>query len=229
MQDAASPTRRRWFPFRLRDLSIVCLAIAATIVPMKLYERFYPPAQTVIFQTTVYQADSEKLRELAHDWSPGKLRVSSQEEVTAVVDSLKKRRGVVLSPPVLSYKQDRDRHFTGEPTSVLRMAMLGEKTATMIDVGIRLAASPAILRNGRICFDVESQHRTTVVGKVLSRGPQQIAFAAPDGPVDQPATKTHAMTIPAELAPGETMFLVDAGHQAEGKGTVIQVHVLGVK
>lgn len=247
MQDATSPPRKRWIQFTLRDCLIATIAIAATIAPFKLYERFHPPAQQVVLKAVVYRANAEKLREHVRGWNEGQLRTKSKDDTAAVVAQLCVAdfdTEIVTAPTIMTIAGQEAQFAVGSSIPIIS-TLEGKTTTTMIDVGTRFSAKPTILRNGRIRFDLTLKQSFAPPATKMASGPipashvypesgmtdavVEAVFASTDQDGQQPEIRAQTLSIPAELAPNETIFIVDAGDQTDGKGTVIQVQVVGVR
>jgi hypothetical protein len=232
MQDANSPTRRRWFQFTLRDCLIASLTVAATIAPLKLYERFNPPSQQVQLQATVYQADAALLRDHVRDLNEGQWRAVSKEEVAAVVAELQKINAKVLAAPKLMMQYGREASFMmGGQIPVVEQGSDGKELLTLAEFGNRLLVKPERLPNGRIQVDMEMQYSYQIPDNhpASRHMPANYIEGESDHTLKRPVIAMQKITFPAELASGETVFLCDASEGAYGRGTIIQVQVHKMK
>ncbi len=232
MQDAASPPRKRWFQFTLRDCLIATVAIAATIAPLKLYERFNPPSQHVQLTAVVYQADAALLRDHVGDWNDGQFRAVSKEEVAAVVAGLQKINAQVLSAPKLMMQYGREASFmVGGQIPVVEQASDGKDLLTMADIGNRLRVKPEMLPNGRVQLEMEIQSSYQIPDSVPASRHMPASYIEDesDQTLKRPVIALQKMNFPAELASGETVFLYDASEGAYARGTIIQVQVHKLK
>lgn len=233
MPDATSSTRKSWFQFTLRDCFIASVAVAVTIVPFKLHERFRPASEHVQVRATVYRVDPDKLREHVHDWNEGQFRAVSKEEVAAVENGLKAINAHVVSAPNMMTEYGREvKFFTGMRLPIVERSEEGEELATTTDVGDGFLVKPQMLPNGRIRVDVEMQlmyYRAAEDRPKNQTAPANYIESESGDFRKHPEIGLQKIAFPAELSSGETMFLCDAGNGLFQSGVVIQVQVHKLK
>jgi hypothetical protein len=231
MQDAVSPARKRWFQFTLRDCLIATIAIAATIAPFKLYERFHPPANQVVLQAVVYEADAEELRELTSHWSDHQLRAASAADVARTVAELQKINANVKTSPTLNTIDGQEaRVTTAASYPIQRQAKNGPEIVGMAETGLRLSITPKVLANRRIRCEMKWQHlRADESTKSESETLPAVYQERNNYQMVVPAIAMEEIDLPTELALGETIFFCDAGDGPNGKGTVVQVKFADAK
>lgn len=231
MQDTTSPPRKRWFQFTLRDCLIATVAIAATIAPFKLYERFHPPANQIILHAVIYEADAEKLRELTSNWNEHQLRAVSAKEVAATVAELQKINVQVKTMPTLQTIDGYEaRVTTGACYPIRRQSEEGPEVVWMAGTGLRLSVIPTVLTNGRIRCEMKWQHLRTDEGDQLASETLPAVYIERNkNEMVLRAIAVEEIDLPTELALGETIFFCDAGDGIDGKGTVVQVKFADAK
>lgn len=231
MQDATSPPRKRWLQFTLRDCLIATVAIAATIAPFKLYERFHPPANQIILHAVIYEADADKLRELTSNWNEHQLRAASAKEVAATVAEMQKINANVKTSPTLQTIDGHEARVTvGGSYPIRRQSADGPEIVGMVDVGLRLSVRPTVQPNGRIRCEMKWQHLKADESDPSASETLPATYSERNrSEMVVPAIATEEIDLPTELALGETIFFCDAGDGPNGKGTVVQVKFADAK
>lgn len=230
MLDNGPPARKRWIQFTLRDCLIASLAIAATIAPLKLYERFNPPSRQVTLQAVIYEADAAKLGEFASSWKENQWCAKSKDEVGAVTAELAKIKAEVTTTPTMVTLDGREATFSiGWFVPMVMHTKDKKSSITPGEVGSYCSVRPLILPNGRVQMHVKFQKLSKtkdVDWDGMDMAPAYVELKPHD---EDPDILVRKMSFPAELAVGDTVFFCDSGNRRKGKGTVIQLQVTNVK
>lgn len=241
MSETTTPPVRkpaRWYQFTLRDCMIATVAIAVTIVPFKLHERFNPPAELVMFRMELYQVPSDALQALTRDWTDGELRTTSPEKVAKLEAQLKSPEvgaKTITRPTLITLSGQESAFMIGSTIPRTRSQGIEPTSLKLIDVGLRFSVRPLILPNGRIQLDMVCQQTVPSKGTTVEaeEDDHEVETADLDEPaspnLSSPRIDIRTTTIPTEIGPDETLFLIDGASHDPGQGLVIQIKAIPIQ